>query len=98
MINSVLINMTYFGFGKKDEEENEPRIIEKTLGVVEGGPGIRVQPGMGMNPFFYVENPVDPLSDDQMEPRDSSDLNKNIIPISFDGSQYSGDIIIMKVG
>ena len=52
MINSVLKNMTYFGFGKKDEEENEPIIIEKALGVLEGGPGIRIYPGMGMNPFF----------------------------------------------
>ena len=52
MINSVLKNMTYFVFGKKDEEENEPRIIEKALGVLEGGPGIQIYPGMGMNPFF----------------------------------------------
>jgi hypothetical protein len=52
MINSVLKNMTYFGFGKKDEDENEPRIIEKPLGVLEGGPGIRINSGMGINPFF----------------------------------------------
>ena len=52
MINSVLKNMSYFVFGKKDEEENEPRIIEKALGVLEGGPGIQIYPGMEMNPFF----------------------------------------------
>jgi hypothetical protein len=73
MINSVLKNMTYFGFGKKDEDENEPRIIEKPLGVLEGGSGIRINSGMGMNPFFFVENPVDPLSGNQMEPRSSSE-------------------------
>ena len=50
MINSVLKNIPYFGYGKKDEDE--PRIIEKALGVLEGGPGIRIYPGMGMNPFF----------------------------------------------
>ncbi len=52
MINSVLKNFTYFGLGKKDEDENQPKVIEKALGIIEGGPGIRIYPGMRMNPFF----------------------------------------------
>ena len=86
--------MTYFGFGKKEEDENEPKIIEKVLGVIEGGPGIQIYPGMGMNPFFLVENPVDPVSGKEMEPRDS----QNIKVINFDGSQNSGNVINMRVG
>ena len=52
MINSVLKNITHFGFGRKDEDENQSKVIEKPLGVLEGGPGIRSNPKMGMNPFF----------------------------------------------